>query len=581
MPAGSLGNKAGLLGSDLPYLVMDTCSNGVVVCDAELRILYVNRAFESITGYSSAEVLGLTPRILSSGRQDKAFDERMWETLRQEGAWSAEVWNRRRSGEIYPEHLKIAAVRDDSGAIANYIGIFRDISLDKQCSQERDRLATLDPLTRLPNRHHSYALLDRSLGEIFTRNGRAALLYINLSAFRDVNGSLGHTAGDHVLAITAERLSGLVRQHGSEEQRDFVGRLGGDEFVVLLNGVTDPIEVQTVAKRILHTLKEPIAITDHVVRLKASIGITLIPSDSRTRDLALAHAQLAMHQARLSAPPGFAFFTPALAHATRRRLTLRDALAGALARGEMSLHYQPQIAIASGRLLGAEALLRWNSPDFGPVRPDEFIPLLEETGLIDEVGGWVIDAACAECHQWSQIADLGLRIAINLSTRQLHDHELAARIEAAIARYALSARQLEIEITEGTAIVDTAGTSAILHGIASLGVSIALDDFGTGYSSLAWLRDLHVNTLKIDRSFISGNADPGYLIVRATTALAHELGLTVLAEGVETVEQLDRLREARVDHVQGYLLGKPMPDAEFRTFIIHGHPMSRFAAAAA
>ena len=535
--------------------VYESTLEGVLITDPDANIVAVNQAFIRITGYAEAEVIGRNPRLLASGRQALGFYREMWHALTTEGGWEGEIWNRRKNGETYPEWLAINGVRDGHGRLINYVAVFSDISRLKQSEARLEQLAHYDPLTGLPNRLLFQSRLAHALNIARRRASRLALLYLDLDRFKNVNDSLGHPAGDELLVAIARRLGQRMREE------DTLARLGGDEFIILLERIDAPETAALVARQILDLLAEPFQLSDgHEVFVSASIGISLFPEDGGDVTELVRNADTAMYQIKDNGRDGYRFYTESLPHAASARLELETRLRRALERQEFELHYQPQVAVADGRVLGVEALLRWRHPERGLIRPDHFIPLAEESGLIVPIGDWVLERACAQARAWLDQGLPPLTIAVNLSMRQLRQRGLAGRVGEILAETGLEARWLELEITESMMMNRADPALETLRELKALGVGLAMDDFGTGYSSLAHLKHFAIDRLKIDRGFVRDlPADRGDLEIAATIiAMARNLGLEVLAEGVETHEQLAFLSERGCDAYQGYLFSRPL-----------------------
>ncbi|WP_374675650.1 putative bifunctional diguanylate cyclase/phosphodiesterase [Ideonella sp.] len=549
-------------------MAFENTRDGVIITSADATILAVNRAFSDITGYAAAAVVGRTPAMLSSGRQDGSFYAEMWSQLRRQGHWQGEIWNRRCNGEVYPEWLTISAVRDDAGGVQNYVGVFTDISRIKRSEAELERLARYDPLTGLPNRLQLQDTLERAMERRGRVGGRLAVLYIDLDGFKTVNDSLGHPAGDELLVRMAARLRGRLREG------DTLGRLGGDEFLVLLESVADTDEVVMVAQSLLRAVGEPLRLAGgREAYVTASIGVSLHPDDrGATAVELLRDADAAMFRAKDDGRNRFRFYTGDLHAEAMARLDMEAALSRALGRGEFSLHYQPKVHAVDGRLAGVEALLRWERPGGEMVSPAVFVPLAERMGLIHAIGGWVIDEACRQIRAWLDAGLPAPQVAVNVSARQFAAGDLPDVLAAALQRHGVPPRCLQVELTE-SALVDRAGEAeTALRRIRSLGVCVALDDFGTGYSSLGYLHRFPIDTLKIDRAFVHRIelGAEGAALVDGIIALAHRLQLHVVAEGVETAEQAEHLRGQGCDELQGWYFGRPMPAAALQAVMQAG-----------
>ncbi|NMG63620.1 EAL domain-containing protein [Azoarcus indigens] len=540
--------------------VLEGTRDGVVVTDAETRILSVNRAFTEITGYTEDEVLGRTPALLRSGRHDKAFFHAMWATLNSVGHWQGELWNRRKNGEVVPQWMSISAVHGGTGSGGHYVGVFTDISQLRQFEERVSHLAQYDPLTDLPNRMLIGARLQHAIEAAGRERHVVGVLFIDLDRFKNINDALGHDAGDELLSAVAARLSGRYRSE------DTLGRYGGDEFVLVLGQLRHAADAAAIARDLLAALDQPFVLhTGREIYIKASIGISIYPDDGDSPAGLIQDADAAMYQAKHAGRNTFRFYQEAFTRSADARLSLESRLRRALEGDGFEMYYQPFVDVASGRIVGAEALVRLK-PDGGPyIGPAEFIPLLEESGLIFELGTWVQRRVCRQGREW---LDQGLdfeRLAVNLSAEEVRRGGVVERLRDILAETGFPAAKLEIEITESGLIHRGAEALAFLHELKGLGVQLAIDDFGTGYSSLAYLKRFPVSKLKIDRSFISDLPDDHSDAQLTTTIieLARNLGLQVLAEGVETDAQRAFLAERGCDVYQGYLCSPPVAAAQF------------------
>jgi diguanylate cyclase (GGDEF)-like protein/PAS domain S-box-containing protein len=538
--------------------VFENTAEGVIITDAEARILTVNPAFTTLTGYEEHEVLGHTPALLHSGRQNPTFYQTLWRDLQDTGTWQGEIWNQRKNGEIYPEWLTISSVNDADGKTTHYVGVFSDISSVKRAQATQEFLAHHDPLTGLPNRSLLRSRLEQSIQHA-RRDGRGrAVLFLDLDRFKDVNDSLGHSVGDELLRNVATKMERQIRSG------DTLARLGGDEFIVLVEDSATPEQAAKVADKLLALFERPFFVADSEIFVTASIGISLFPSDGLDVDTLVSNADLAMYQAKALGRNNYQFYAPEMTDRILERTRMEHALRGALGRNEFMLHYQPQVDIATGALLGVEALLRWYHPELGLVSPARFIPAAEEIGLIGEIGAWVLHEACRQAVDW-QTAQLDVpRISVNLSVRQLERNQLLNQVAEVLRNTGLRSEKLELEVTESMIMRQTEDAISVLSGLREMGVQLAVDDFGTGYSSLSYLKRLPLNRLKIDQSFVRdlGNDDNDLAIVRTIIALGRNLGLDVVAEGVEQATQAEHLRREGCLVAQGYLFGRPMDAAQ-------------------
>ncbi len=533
----------------------------ILVTDANKHILQVNQAFCAITGYSVAEAQGQSLRLLKSGRQDAAFYASMWTSISHHGTWVGEIWNRRKSGEEYPQWITITAVKDAAGQVTHYVGAFSDSSGHKASLDLIQNLAYFDPLTSLPNRR---LLMDRLAQAVAsgTRHPRkSALMFLDLDDFKTLNDSLGHYQGDLLLTQVAQRLSSCVREG------DTVARLGGDEFVVLLEDLSEDAtdaarQAQAVGEKIRLALSQVYQLDHHAYHCTSSMGVTLFGGgDFESMDEPLKRADLAMYQAKAAGRNTLRFFDPQMQSHAAERAALTEDLREALQGGQFLLHYQPQVASGVG-LVGAEALVRWQHPRHGLIAPGEFIGLAEETGLILPLGHWVLEAACKQLANWQTQANMAhLTVAVNVSARQFHHAEFVAQVLSTLAATGANPHQLKLELTESLLIADVEEVIDRMRALKRLGVRLSLDDFGTGYSSLAYLKRLPLDQLKIDQSFVRELlTDPNDAAIAHTiVTLGHSLQMEVVAEGVESAEQHEFLAAMGCDTFQGYYFGRPGP----------------------
>ncbi len=531
--------------------VFEHAMEGVIITDADQSIVAVNKSVSRVTGYSEDELIGATPRLLSSGRHTAEFYREMWRTLHERGHWKGEIWNRRKNGEIYPELLSLSAIHDEGGDVGHYLAIFIDLTLQKEAEQRLSHLALHDLLTGLPNRESFRARIDRAL----RRGGRHAVLLLDIDRFKNINDTFGHPEGDLLLKCVASRL------HAAMRPQDFLARLGGDEFGVLIEDVADRDAAGDVAHVLHECLAEPFRVDRLEVGMTVSIGVSLSPGDGTEASALIRHADAAMYEAKRAGGANSEFSVPGIGAEVRRQLEIESDLRRAIERDELRLHYQPQVDLASGRIVGVEALLRWMKPGVGLIGPAHFIALAEETGLIVPIGEWVLNEACRQCKVWQESGQPGLQVAVNLSVRQLRDEGLADKIGAALARSGLDAARLELELTESVAVGSMEGGVATLHRLRNIGVKLAVDDFGTGFSSLHYLKRLPIDCLKIEQTFVQGVTGDRHdaAIVNAIVTLARTLDLQVVAEGVTSEEQIAYLRRIGCHQAQGYYYGRPSP----------------------
>ena len=541
---------------------------GMLVTDAATSILRVNRAFTDITGFTAAEAVGQTPRLFKSDRHDAAFYARMWKDITRTGQWRGEIWNLHKSGKVYPQWLTITGVKDYAGDVTHYVGTLIDITQRKSAEADIEQLAFYDPLTRLPNRRLLLDRLQQALAARARNQRRGAILFVDLDDFKSLNDTLGHDVGDLLLQQAARRLLTCVRTI------DTVARLGGDEFVVMLGDLSaNPQDAashaELVGEKILLALAPPFMLAGHEHHSTACIGVTLFSDHREIVEDLLKRADLAMYRAKAVGRNTLRFFDPEMQAAVIARAELETDLRRGVREGQFVLHYQPQVN-QEGRLTGAEALVRWQHPRRGLVSPAEFIPLAEETGLIQPLGQWVLETVCAQLVAWSARPDTArLTLAMNVSAREFHHREFVSRVLEVINRMGVDPRKLMLEFTESLMVDDVEETITKMNALKARGAGFSLDDFGTGYSSLSYLKHLPLDQLKIDRSFVRDVLTDSNDATIASTimALGESLGLAVIAEGVETVEQRNLLARQGCLAFQGFHFGRPGPVSALRVTV--------------
>jgi len=548
--------------------IFETSMEGIVVTDKDTNIVSANPAFTKLTGYTTDEVVGKTPRLLNSGRQDRAFYQDMWNVLGTTGQWQGEMWNRRKNGEIYPEWLSISSVKNDRGETTHYAAIFTDMTEHKRAEERIRYLANHDGLTGLPNRTLLHDRIRQALAQASRHRTQVALLFVDLDRFKVINDTLGHAIGDRLLETVSTRLLACMREE------DTVARHGGDEFVVVLPNVAQPQDAAHAAQKIVDTLSAPYLLQDRELYVTPSIGIGVYPSDGEDVQVLVKNAEAAMYHAKEAGGSTYQFYAAEMNAHAHERLDLENDLRRALKRGELLLHYQAQVETDTGRITGMEALIRWRHPERGLVSPAAFIPVAEETGLIIPIGEWVLRQACMQTKAWQEAGHPGLRMAVNLSGRQFLHGDLLQTVSGILQETGVDPHTLELELTESMLMQHTEETIATLEELSLLGVQLAIDDFGTGYSSLSYLKRFPVHRLKIDQSFVRDiTTDPGdAAIADAIIAMAHSLSLGVIAEGVETAEQLEFLHSHRCEEVQGYHFSRPLPAEECTRLLQTGVP---------
>lgn len=555
--------RAAMEREQLAQKVYTHTPTGIIFTDESHRILSINPATTLMTGYESFELVGQTAQSLAcfcDARQSEALQH----ALETAGAWQGELTVMQKNGAEFPAGIRISRVEDPStGATAHYIWILVDITERKRAEERMRHMAQHDALTGLPNRLALMNRLGQLLPESRRHDWRLAAMFIDLDRFKVINDTLGHQVGDEILREVAARLTHVTRE------TDFVARLGGDEFVVILPGLADPSHAAIVAGKIIAALSAPIEANDLELHTSPSIGISIFPNDGDDANVLLKSADTAMYHAKSAGRNNYQFFAEEMNRVTAERLDIERKLRHAIARNELALEFQPQFNAANKAPTGVEALLRWHHPTDGIISPVRFIPVAEETGFIVEIGEWVLQTACREMKRWIDAGLQPLRIAVNVSARQLHRRDFCETVAQALVTSELPAELLELEITESSVMENPEQAIQILSRLRGMGVSLAIDDFGTGYSSLAYLKLFPITHLKIDRSFVRDIETDlnDRAIAFGTIALAHSLGLHVIAEGVETEEQLKLLRDNGCDETQGYLLGKPMKGAAAFAFL--------------
>ncbi len=551
------------LGLRLSAKVFEQNSEAIIVTDADNNIVMVNRAFTEITGYESDEVIGKNPRFMASGRQALQFYRVMWRELLEKNNWRGEIWNKRKSGEVFPEFLTISTVRDEQDEITHYIGVFIDITERKQEEERITRLANFDTLSGLPNRNLLADRVEQAVAQTERHGSKLAMLFIDLDHFKHINDSLGHDIGDELLKQVAERLKVCLRR------TDTLARQGGDEFIALVTDIGSEAEAGFVAEKMISACSSGFEIQGYQLHVTPSIGISMCPDDGTTQVQLMRNADLAMYRAKDSGRNRFAFYEEQMNRKAVERLRLENDLRSAIDQQQLMLYFQPKVSCADNRVVGMEALLRWQHPEFGFISPGIFIPVAEQTGLINEIGDWVLRQAVLQQRMWQSQGLPIVPVAVNLSAAQFQQADLVERIVRIVREGGLEARYIELELTESMLMESAVDQHNVLNHLNDAGFNLALDDFGTGYSSLSRLKLLPMSSLKIDQSFVRDIAtDPNdRSIVSATAALAHAMGIKVVAEGVEQPSQLEFIQSLHCEEYQGYLFSPPLPAAEAVRFL--------------
>lgn len=547
----------------LASVVFESTAEGVVVTDENKVIVAVNDSFLNITGYKKYELIGQVPSIFKSATHSDEFYNDLWQTLNSTGHWKGDVMDRRKDGQLFPARQTISVVKRNDGSISHYVFIMSDITLQKNSQDKLDFLAHHDPLTSLSNRVLFQERLGQAIKKARRNETRVAVIFVDLDRFKNVNDTLGHAIGDKLLISVAERLSMQKRK------TDTVARLGGDEFVFLLDEVAKPRDLAHFCEKLIDTFKKPFVIDEYDLHLTLSIGICIFPGDGEDVDSLIKNADTAMYRVKEKGKNGYHFFTRELSEQVAAKLTLENNLRKAIETQQFELFYQPQFSLTENKLVAAEALIRWNHPELGLIMPDKFIPLAEETGIILQIGKWVINEASRQLNTWRKNGlDLD-HISVNVSGIQIERGNTVTQISTVLKKYQLNGNDLEIEITESTIMNDLEQAIEILGQLKELGLSIAIDDFGTGYSSLGYLKKLPIDKIKIDRSFvqdIDSDKDDKALVL-AVIAMAKNLQLEVVAEGVETKVQHDLLVAHECEYSQGYLYARPLPASQFEALL--------------
>ncbi|RTL55563.1 MAG: EAL domain-containing protein [Rhodocyclaceae bacterium] len=525
---------------------------GIAITDRDGQILQVNGAFSALTGYQAHEVTGKHLEFIASPRLPNP-----------DAAPGAESWGQRRDGSLFPRHQVLHPVNGQDGALAHQIAVISDLTKHKQDESHIERLAYYDELTGLPNRQFLLQQLAGVIEREQRENTTCAVLLIDLDRFKTFNDSLGHSAGDVILKEAARRIESAIRRS------DTVSRQGGDEFIAVLSQLHGPEDAAIVANNILAAMAKPIPVGQHQLTITPSIGISLFPHDANTPESLIRCADTAMYHAKEQGRNNFQYYTPVLNHRVQERMSLETALRGALLNGEFSLHFQPQIALDNGMITGAEALLRWRRSNGSWMPPDQFIPVAEDCGLIVPLGQWVLEEACRQRRQWNELGLPAFPIAVNCSALQFRQPAFKDQVVDTIAAHGLGPQHIELEITESVLMASPECAQSVLGELKALGIQVAMDDFGTGYSSLAYLKQFPVDRLKIDAAFIRGldQDATSRAIVQSIISLGRSLGLSLVAEGVETQDMRLLLNQLGCDYAQGYGICHPLPAAQFEAWV--------------
>ena len=544
-------------------LAIDQSPSSVLICDKFWKIEYSNSKFSQLTGHLSEDIVSKHPKELNEDHALSNDTIQMWDNIQLQvervGVWQGEVHSTKKNSERFWEQISITPIKDDENIPTHYLILGEDISIRKRYEQQLLRQANYDILTGLPNRMLALDRLKLALAQARRDDQLVGLMFLDLDNFKHINDTMGHDNGDSLLIEASRRISSCLRGTST------VARLGGDEFLVILPSLNSPEATEQVAERILQTFSAPYMLANQEVFVSTSIGIAIYPSDSDNSSTLLQHADAAMYQAKDKGKSAYQRFLPEMNQHSHERLQIESRLRRALELDELEVYYQPIVEAPTGKLIGAEALIRWNNPAMGLVPPDRFIPLAEETGLIISIGDWVLDTACKQIKQWQLETGLDLTIAVNVSPRQFRDGNFVGTVEKVLSKYQLTPHFLELEITERLILDDSIETSSIFNNLDKMGAKLSIDDFGTGYSALGYLKSYPFDTLKIDKSFVQDVIEEkeDAALVTAIITMAHSLGLKVIAEGVEEASQLEFLNSRKCDFAQGYYFNRPVPAADF------------------
>lgn len=544
--------------------VFENVTEGIIITDQYKRIELVNPSFEFVTGYRQEEIMGLTPAILNSGLHDKEFYVNMWNTINELGYWQGEIWNRRKTGEIYPEVLKIMVVRDGNGTITNYCGIFTDLSERKTVESELEKRTSVDTLTDIANRRTYISRMNHLVeSSSYISDAQHAIFVLDLDRFKQVNDSLGHEVADSILVEVARRIETLTRN------KDIIARYGGDEFIITLTNIAGIHEASQFAEILIGTIQKPIQLNNEQVFVSSSIGVSLYPMDGEKTDELVNKAVKAMTFAKSNGRNSYSFYFDELNTDSKRALLLDTELRKAIKNKDFELYFQPKIHLSTNKLSGVEALVRWHNEKLGFVSPNEFIPFAEDTGLIIPLSEIIFEKACEAQRNLEKMIGYRLSIAINVSSMHFQQQNFVESIQSILQKHQSSAKDFHIEVTERTVINSANETVAKFVKLKQLGFKLAVDDFGTGYSSLSYLVRFPIDYLKIDRSFIQHicSLDEKQAIVDAIIQMSHRLKIKVIAEGVEQHQQVELLRRFGCDVIQGYYYSKPLPLDELLEFL--------------
>ncbi len=542
--------------------IFNSINEGIIVTDADKNMLFINPAFSIITGYSANDLIGKSLNLLHLDLMDGEFNRDIWRSINETGRWQGEMIGRRKNDESYTEHLSISTTKNERGEVNYYIGIFSDISERKATEECVAYVVLHDFLTNLPNGLLLHDRISQAIFHAGREKHKVGVLCLDLDSFKVINDTLGHLVGDKLLQEVAKRICSVARAG------DTVSWRGGDEFVIMLPDLETVDEAAIIAVKLLCAISGPCMIDGHEIKITTSIGISIFPEDGSEGDCLIKYADAAMYHAKKNGRNNYQFFTREMNQLALERMSIERKLCHAVERQEFCLHYQPQMDLHSGRIIGVEALLRWNNPEAGMIPPGYFIPIAEETGLIIPIGEWALREACRQNSEWRTLGLPEITMAVNLSAVQFRQHNFGGMVKAVLREHGLDPSGLELEITEGAVMHNAEASIALLLELKAMGLQLAVDDFGTGYSSLSYLKRFPIDKLKIDQSFVCDliNGSDDAAIVSTIINMAHTLKLKVIAEGVETIEQLSFLKHQKCDEMQGYYFSKPMPPEKIKKF---------------
>lgn len=548
----------------LSDIVFENTTEGIIITNEKYEIISVNNAFTNITGYTFEEIQNKNPKILKSGKHDCEFYENLWNDLNKNCSWEGEIWNRKKNGEIYPEWLNLSIVKDSTGKIINYVALFSDITKIKNSNAKIEFLAHHDPLTNLPNRLLLKARLNKSIEKCVELNQKLAILFIDIDNFKVINDTYGHSIGDKIINLVAQRLQKDIRKN------DTISRIGGDEFILVIENIEEHKNIEKIASKIMSDFKDPIKLEEYLFETTISMGISIFPNNGLNVEELIKQADTAMYSAKNAGRNQYQFYKDEMTSEIFEKIVMKQEISDAIKNSEFEVYYQPQINTKTNQIIGAEALLRWNHKSLGVITPNEFIPHAEETKLIIPLGDFVLKNACLFMKKLQNDGLLkNAKVAVNLSTVQLKHSDIFETVKKNLELTKLDPKFLELEITETFIMENIEESILILQNLKNIGVQLSIDDFGTGYSSLSYLKQFPIDKLKIDKSFICEipNSKKDVAITKTIIALAQGLEIEVIAEGVEKQEQKEFLMLQNCDEIQGWIYSKALKENSFVDFV--------------